>query len=279
MPKSNFNQFLDECEHFKTFESKTVSKISFETNLGLESENESQNKSQPIVSNYNTSLSSSSSEKHSNARSSNIFLSNNANSKGQNRFSTNRSNNNNNNNAAHNINDNEHVKRENNIFKKMDTSQTFGASPPPSTSSHVVEINNETFPSLGSTSVSNSTTNNTVPKKFKNFKDAICTSVAEPVLSPSKQKQLKAIPVKSQSSFTGVPPPLAVKKDSEMYAKKILAKTKNFAMDYDNYDDDDDDDGDYHVQDISNNNESLYKNNYKQTFIKRWCNHNDDSDD
>ena len=64
----------------------------------------------------------------------------------------------------------------------------------------------------------------------------------------------------------------SVKKDSELYAKKILAKTKNLAYD------DDEDDGDYHTDD--NNEESLYKSNYKQIFIKRRCNDDvDDSDD
>ena len=31
MPKSNFNQFLDECEDFSTAEKVSMSKISFET--------------------------------------------------------------------------------------------------------------------------------------------------------------------------------------------------------------------------------------------------------
>lgn len=277
MPKSNFNQFLDECEHFKTFENKTISKISFETNHHddheCESVNQSQNQNQSATSNYNTSFS----EKSSNAFSSNIFLSNNANRQGQNRFSTNRSSHNNN--IYHN-NHNENsrnARMEKNMFKKMDanqcTNQTavqdFGVSPSSSTS-HIVEINNETFPSLVPTPVSN-TNNNTVPKKFKNFKDAICASAAEPALSPTKQKQLKAMAVK-QSSVTRIPHPLDVKKGSEMYAKKILAKTKILA-----YGDDEDDGDDYYVDD--SNEESLYKSHYKQTFIKKRYSDNDDSDD
>lgn len=280
MPKSNFNQFLDECEHFKKSENKTMNKISFETNHHdhhhdreyQENENQSQSQSQSVTENptYKTSLSS---EKISNAFSSNIFLSKNPNNpnntynakrQSQNRF------------------ENTGNPRKDNVFKKMDANkdtsqrvfQNFGATSSSSSSSNIVEINNETFPSLVPTSVSSTTitnTNKTVPKKFKNFKDAICASSAEPALSPTKQKQLKAMAVKQSSVAHHHPTPLAVKnvkKDSELYAKKILAKTKNLAYD----------DGDYHTDD--NNEESLYKSNYKQIFIKRRCNDDvDDSDD
>jgi hypothetical protein len=126
--------------------------------------------------------------------------------------------------------------------------------------------------SVSSTTITN--TNKTVPQKFKNFKDAICAS-SEHALSPTKQKQVKAMDVKQSSVAHYRPTPLAVKnvkKDSEMYAKKILAKTKNLAYD------DDEDDGDYHSDD--NTEESLYKSHYKQIFIKRRCNDDvDDSDD
>ena len=268
MPKSNFNQFLDECEDFKTFESKKISKISFEINTQThhdpyKCENQYQNQTVNV---------SSSSETSSNATlSSNIFLS--ANGQGQNGFSTNRFNTSENakNTRRENNNNNNN---NNNMFKKMDANQTAvqncgGAS----SSSHTLEINNQTFPSLVQTSIVSSTTNNTVPKKFKNFKDAICSSADKPLLSPTKQKQIKAMALK-QSSVLHHPHPLAVKavkKDSEMYAKRILAKTKNVA-----YDDDEDDD-DYHDDD--NNEESLYQSHYKPNFMKRRCNDSDDSDD
>ena len=106
----------------------------------------------------------------------------------------------------------------------------------------VVEINNETFPSLKSAAITITTTNNSIiPKKFKNFKDAICASAAAstPVQqSPAKQKQARALP------NTAIPLPMVVKRDSEMYAKKMLAKTKKNAAFYDDGDDDGDDDDD-----------------------------------
>ena len=292
MPKSNFNQFLDECEDYKTVENNKISKISFETkhpdceyDQTVSSNSNTSSFSSNAFSSNNASSSSNASNA-SNAFSSNIFLSKNANSanrQGQNRF----------NHSSHVDVNVRNARRENNIFKKTDTSQStvqkYGGnggnggngsaslltSLTSSTPSNMIEINNETFPSLGSTStVSGGTSNAEAPKKFKNFKDAICASASavEPVLSPTKQKQLKAI--KKQSS---VAHPLAVKaekKDSEMYAKKILAKTNNFA-----YDDDEDDGGDHHVNDYYNEEESLYKSQYKQNFIKRRCNDGDYSGD
>lgn len=299
MPKSNFNQFLDECEHFKTSENKTISKISFETKPHREHEGEDQDKNRTVTSaNYNAASASS-----SNTFSSNIFLSNNANGQGQNRFTTkklNSNSNSNNSSNSSNIYHNENTRNtrtennhnNHNMFRKMDANQdikqrprefqgfcALSPSPSPSPSaSHIVEINNETFPSLVSTSVSSTTTNTVVPKKFKNFKDAICASAPEPVVSPTKQKQLKAMAALKQSSATHHPTSFAikaVKKDSEIYAKKILAKTKNIGYD------DDEDDGDYDVDDNNKNNEEfLYKSHYKQNFIKRRCgNDSDDSDD
>ena len=292
MPKSNFNQFLDECEDFKTFENKTISKINFEPNLHDEYEIENQNQnSNAVTANYTTTSSSSSSSslaKYSNPFSSNIFLSNNsANGQGQNRFSTKRLNNSNGNNSNdNNVGHNEdarNTRRENNMFKKMssnqDTNQTavkcYGGASSSLSTSHIVEINNETFPSLVSASAAVSSTNNTaIPKKFKNFKDAICASPAEPVLSPTKQKQLKAIAMASvkQSNIAHPLAVKAVKKDSEMYAKKILAKTKKFGYD------DDEDDADYHTDD-DNNEDCAGKSHYIQNFMKRRCNDdNEDSD-
>jgi hypothetical protein len=125
----------------------------------------------------------------------------------------------------------------------------------------VVEINNETFPSLTSTTVTAATTASGIPKKFKNFKDAICASAPEIPLtqSPTKQKQTRALP------NSAIPPPMVVKRDSEIYAKKILAKTKNIARFYD----DDDDDGDDDNRDFGCNRNS----NSKPTF-----NYGNDSD-
>ena len=292
MPKSNFNQFLDECEHFKTSENKTISKISFETKPHREYEGEVQDKNRTVTSaNYNAASASS-----SNSFSSNIFLSNNANGQGQNRFTTkklNSNSNSNNSSNSSNIYHNENIRNtrtenNHNMFRKMDANQDINQRPrafqgfcapsPSPSASHIVEINNETFPSLVSSSVSSTTANTVVPKKIKNFKDAICASVAEPVVSPTKQKQLKAMAALKQSSVTHHPTSFAVKavkKDSEMYAKKILAKTKNIGYD------DDEDYGDYDAGDNNNNNEEfLYKSNYKQNFIKRRCgNDSDDSDD
>jgi hypothetical protein len=130
-----------------------------------------------------------------------------------------------------------------NIFKKTgDNNHCFNPNPTQLitsqviTSTQVVEINNETFPSLTSTTVAaakSSSSSSSVPKKFKNFKDAICAA-APP--SPIKQKQAQLL------STSAIPLPMVVKRDSEVYAKKMLAKTKNISA---FYDDGDDDDGDY----------------------------------
>jgi hypothetical protein len=106
------------------------------------------------------------------------------------------------------------------------------------------------------------TTSSTITKKFKNFKDAICASApAAPVVlstSPTKQKQTRVLP------NSAIHLPVVVKRDSEMYAKKMLAKTKNISAVYhDDYDEDDDDD----------NREFSCNRNSKPTF-----NYENDSD-
>jgi hypothetical protein len=148
-----------------------------------------------------------------------------------------------------------------NIFKKMgDNNHCFNQIPAAtttSTSMQIVEINNETFPSLTSTPVAAATAASSgVPKKFKNFKDAICAAAPAPSASPTKQKQARVLPT------SAIPPPVVVKRDSEMYAKKMLAKTKIISAVYG--DDDDDEDGDDENRDFNCNRNSkpMFMNNY-----------------
>jgi hypothetical protein len=291
MPKSNFNQFLDECEDFGTAEKMSISKISFETKPpSYNDEIENQTKQTggdgcktlnvfSSISNSNVRSSSSSSS------SSNVFLSKSANN-GRDRFDrfstnimtnimtnrmTNRMNNYTNANtatatattantaSATAITAPTATNVQTNIFKKTgDNNHFFNPNPTQLitsqlitsqlitsqliTSTQVVEINDETFPSLTSTTVaaaksSSSSSSSSVPKKFKNFKDAICAA-APP--SPTKQKQAQVL------STSAIPLPMVVKRDSEVYAKKMLAKTKNISA---FYDDGDDDDGDYDNRD------------------------------
>lgn len=266
MPKSNFNQFLDEYEDVKTSGKTSISKISFEVeslpcNDECESETNQINKSHGDNHNSRNSdhncvktLNTFSSNSNSNARfgsgsssNSNIFLSKSANNTRDgddrfDRFSTNRMNNYTNTNHptfTTNV--------QTNIFKKTDDGTTHLRTstlsmPAPSTST-CIEINNETFPSLSSSGAAiaaTTTTSSTITKKFKNFKDAICASApAVPVVlstSPTKQKQTRVLP------SSAIHLPLVVKRDSEMYAKKMLAKTKNISAVYHDDDEDDDDD-------------------------------------
>lgn len=258
MPKSNFNQFLDECEDFGT-EKKSMRKISFETNPPCNDKTENQtnqtnqNCEHPNDKHIKT-LNTFSSYSNLNTRcSSNVFLSKSANNSRDkfDRFSTNGMNNYTNASSTTNV--------QTNIFKKTGGDNNCFNPIPTVTSSSVpiVEINNETFPSLTSTPVATATTGS-VPKKFKNFKDAICASAPAPALSttsPIKQKQNRVLP-------SCTIPPVAVKRDSEMYAKKMLAKTKNFVAFYHDDDGGDDDNRDFGCKPI-------FRNNYG----------NDDSDD
>ena len=156
------------------------------------------------------------------------------------------------------------------MFKK--TGDANDVAVPSSSSSSIpssvaIEINNEIFPSLapprkisGSHSIASA-----VPKKFKNFKDAVIASALEPAVpSPTKQTKLNAL--QELHSFKTKPhllPPLLIKRESEM-----LAKTTGF---YDNECDDHDD------FDCDNNREYGYSYKYKPT--KKQYNNNDDSDD
>jgi hypothetical protein len=166
-----------------------------------------------------------------------------------------------------------------NIFKKMDGANEFeNVTTNPSSTSSVtfIEINNETFPSLapprtltkgGNSNNSNSSNggnNNSIPKKFKNFKDAISASVPEPaVVSPTKKKQIKAL--QDLHSFkTNHHPPLFVKRESEILAKSGI---------YNEHDDDDHDDG------FENDARGYNYRSCKSKLTKKQYIRNDDSDD
>ena len=261
MPKSNFNQFLDECEEFRTVENTSISKISFEPKSACNDECENQTNSANL-NNENGRNHNHDSHNHVNhvnnlnTFSSNIFLSKSANNTRDrfDRFSTNRVNNYTNVTAST---DATNVKS--NLFKKMDNNNNC-LNPIPtvsSTSTSVIEINNETFPSL-----TGATTASSVPKKIKNYKDAICAAAP----TSTEQKQTRVLPI---SAF---PPPLVVKRDSEMYAKKMLAKTKTLAAFYDDNEDDDDDDENNNDDDIR---DFRCSRNSKPTFINSYGNDSD----
>jgi hypothetical protein len=271
MPKSNFSQFLDECEDdVRAGEKKSISKISFETksppphcnhdeyeNQTIET-NQTNNENNNNIKTLNTSNSISnaairrcSDGGRGSGVSSNIFLSKSANNHRErfDRFSTQGQRMNSFTNATATASSIKSVQT--NIFKSsgdndsshsFNSTQTATATATP-TSTSVVEINNETFPSLTSartTTAAATNGGNSIPKKFKNFKDAICASAPAPapLMSPKKQKQTRMLPIST------IPPPVVVKRDSELYAKKMLAKTKNIAAFYDDDDNDDDNDDD-----------------------------------
>ena len=167
----------------------------------------------------------------------------------------------------------------------MDGANEFeNVTPNPSSTSSVtfIEINNETFPSLApprtltkggnsnssnnSNGVNNSNggnSNSSIPKKFKNFKDAISASVPEPaVVSPTKKKQIKAL--QDLHSFkTNHHPPLFVKRESEILAKSGIYNDEH----------DDDDDG------FENDARGYNYRSYKSKLTKKQYIRNDDSDD
>ena len=277
MPKSNFNQFIDECDDFTSIGiyNKT-SKISFETN------NETNQTNQTNQTNANAL-----SHKPPVIKSSNIFLSKNINkyttttTNGEKKVSPVVNDGNSGGNANECINKNKNV----NIFKKMD-SNLVSTTP----SSTVIEINNETFPSLlsahkpstkkitdgnGSGNNSGKSGGESSLKKIKNFKDAICspaltTASVQARQSPTKQKNINM-------AYNNFPPPAAplpssVKRGSEMFAKKMLIKT-NATLSQDYYSDND---NDYECDDgqVYNLNNNCHYKSYNK------CNNgnNDDSD-
>lgn len=279
MPKSNFNQFLDECEEFKKnetpyhYNSNANNKIVFENNQQQHEHHE------PVLNaNANANYSNSS----------NIFLSRSVNAF-QNRFSANRFHSGN---TAVNVNANQHPHPRPfgnsgsgsvnnnvnvNMFKKAGSAnEVENVTTNPSSSSNssvttVIEINNETFPSLApprTLTKGGNSNNDGIPKKFKNFKDAIGASAPEPaVVSPTKKKQIKA--VQDLHSFKTnhhclPPPPLFVKKESEILAKSRI---------YNHEDDDDDDDG------FENDARDYNYGSYKSKLKKKQYLRNDDSDD
>jgi hypothetical protein len=277
MPKSNFNQLIDECKDFAKIETynKTNNKIIFEnkqpeptsSSLEVEFETKKQNNQ-----NANT---------NSIPSSSNIFLSKNVNSR-QHRFPMNKrfingnvSNTNafsksSDRNTSNDDNVNVNVK---NIFKKVDHANDVAIPSSSSSSMSIpssIEINNETFPSLAplrnvsDSSHGSHSSSSAVPKKFKNFKDAITASAPESVVpSPTKQKQIKALQELHSFKKPHIPPALLIKRESEM-----LAKTTGF---YNNGCDDDDE------FDHDSNREYGYSCKYKPS--KKHYNNNDDSDD
>lgn len=314
MPKSNFNQFLDECHDYQAVENNSVSKIHFETishshekcdDQTIQNENPGKHHNESSVNSssnsfpgsytmsksqsktgfkkMNTQHSSRFNNSDPDSTSSNIFLS-----------SSKKSNSNNKNWFLKNSNKtNENVQT--NLFKNVNAF----ADPDPHLlripSTQMIEINNETFPSLPTSATTNTksksatvhmnadNTSNAFPKKIKNFKDAITcasASVPTPPASLKKEKQLSTPSTQyiSQSRVMIRPPPLLVKRDSEMCAKKVLANAKNISTYYeddDNGGDDDEDDSSDHIHEYSCSRRS------RPTFIKRQFNntYNDESDD
>ena len=278
MSKSNFNQFF--CEDLK--KNETVSNSVHEA----ECETKKQNNHQ--ISNANANANANASN------SSNIFLSRSVNAcQNRNRFSMNRFHsgdtaanvnahpnpnpNPNPNPFGSGVNKNNNANINVNIFKKMGGANEFeNVTPNPSSTSSVtfIEINNETFPSLApprtltkggnSNGNSNGGNNSSIPKKFKNFKDAISASVPEPaVVSPTKKKQIKALQ-DLHSLKTNHHPPLFVKRESEILAKSGI---------YNEHDDDDHDDG------FENDARGYNYRSCKSKLTKKQYIRNDDSDD
>lgn len=299
MPKSNFNQFIDECEDFTNHQT-CKNKISFENKQpGPEPEP----KLEPISRSFEIECEtkkqnnqSANTNSKTVASSSNIFLSKNINSR-QNRFSMNINGNvanknafgNGNRNSDRNSNNNNRDNVNINMFKKAGNpndvaslsshSASFSIPCIPSCIPSSIEINNETFPSLAPPRILTNkvgeskhsiASSSAVPKKFKNFKDAITASAPEPVVpSPIKQKQIKALQdLHSSKTKSHLIPPLLIKRESEILA---MAKTKISGF-YDDECDDDDDDFDH-------DNHREYGYSYKHKPAKKQYSNNDDSDD
>jgi hypothetical protein len=256
MPKSNFNQFIRECEDYQTIKNNSIKKISIEpcadscedkmlsndNNKPIQTRQQDQMQTQTRIENdlkkSNTFLYNRSSDVSSNTRnftsfSNNIFLSKSINHKNKVSLFANA-------NDADANDANANVKK--NMFKNTSANQPQQQ---PLTQTQIIEINDETFPSLTSSTKMNSkngTTANSVSvhyeKKIKNFKNAIVSG--PPSFSPKKPTHLNGQNIMNQS--TRIIPPLDVKRNSEMTVKKVLTKTKHLT-DYNNennYDDDDD---------------------------------------
>lgn len=242
MPKSNFSQFLDECQDYRTFKSKPKRRYD-ESETQISESKTSESKEDVNVNCYSESGSSSTLNSgcgSSRSLSSNIFLSKDRNNKNKNVFSSNTSTRTN---STPNPNANKEISQgetSTNMFKKMDSGKNFYSvktTHVPETSVPIIEISNETFPSLKpSVTTSFIADTKVVPKKFKNFKDALVH------VSPTKQTQTKEQAFQRSRPVPVSPPPLVVKRDSEVYAKKMLAKKKGSTAFYDsdndeNYDD------------------------------------------
>jgi hypothetical protein len=265
MPKSNFSQYVDECDYdydyFTTI--GKPNKVSFENNESSEVKvtNETLNLNKSKDTELNVSykpppppplITSSNAKDLSNG--SNIFLSKNAN------------------NSIRRSDDKYDSFSNKNIFKKTNTGEmnanantnananaNANANVVNCLASSVIEINDDTFPCLVSNKLStvksknnnNSESNNSIQylKQNKNFKDAICVAAPVSVTPVSACASSTIKRAHTHVQLCHFPPPFLVKKDSEMFAKKILINTK----------------GDYESEnenDNENDDECEYRNNY-----------------
>jgi len=288
MPKSNFNQFLHECEDCgfetrscnndkKNDNHETVNPNQSTQNVDGNNNSNNNNNNKHYISNHNhnehnVQRSSNSILKNSftsSSPSSNIFLSCRKNNGSIPRPSLQSSNG---------INNYQVIKNrgQSNIFKKTDadergyrpdqTSESYQSGVGASGTSPIVEINDDTFPPLTASSSRNASTNITssaamVSKKFKNFKDAIYASSHVVPVSPMKQKT----------------PCLSIKRDNEMRKRNILSNPKKITVMYDS-----DSEDDVGVHD--NNNEYVNRGNataihHIKKCYSRYNNDNDTDDD
>jgi hypothetical protein len=285
MPKANFSQFISECEgeDYRTaVQNNSITKISIETPLHDTLHNTHGNDITKNKGNSNNNNNNQMSEDHQHHQGhpenhhikKNTFLYNvnkNVNNRNVTHYSSSNniflSNNKNKMSLSTNANANAVVKT--NIFKNTSINQGV------ETQTQTIEINDETFPSLTSSTKMNAknvTAANSVSvhdeKKIKNFKDAICSSVSNPPpsFSPKKQMHLKGQNSMNQSKL--IIPPLAVKRNSEMTVKKVLSKTNHIS----HYDEEDDDDYDGNIYNFSGTRQ-------KSVFVKRHFNSDEDESD
>lgn len=225
MPKSNFSQYIDECDYYSNSNIGTcnTNKISFENNENSELKNENQSitiESNATILQPYKPPSMMTSNGLSNGSSLNIFLSKHTN------------------NSIRRIGEKHDGNK--NIFKKtndgvINSNASVSAINNSVPSPVVIEINDDTFPCLMSTSKLSTANNNnsrgesnTHLKKNKNFKDAICAPKPPLSVTPMPSSASTIYTIKKHTLIpvsNHVPPPFLVKKDSEMIAKKILTKT------------------------------------------------------
>lgn len=232
MPKSNFSQYVDECDYDYFTTIGKPNKLSFENNESNEIKvtNETLNLNKSKDNELNASykpppppplITSSNAKCLSNG--SNIFLSKNAN------------------NSIRRSDDKYDSISNKNIFKKTNTGEmnanaNANANAVNCVASSVIEINDDTFPCLVSNKLStmksknnnDSESNNNIQylKQNKNFKDAICAAAPVSVTPVSACASSTIKRAHTHVQLCHFPPPFLVKKDSEMFAKKILINTK-----------------------------------------------------